>query len=83
MLDILPSPVGSQMSLTQRGSLGRRTYDVTLARRADEGFGFVIISSVTQTDTVIGECEPEAMLQLALSCTKVGTCQRVSALTCR
>lgn len=34
---------------------GRGTFDVTLVRRVDEGFGFVIASSSTQTDTTIGE----------------------------
>ena len=31
-------------------------YDVTVTRHENEGFGFVIISSVTRAGSVIGEC---------------------------
>ena len=47
-------------------------YDVTVTRRENEGFGFVIISSVTKSGSTIGETEikldgiPSSALRLIL-----------------
>ena len=41
-------------------------YDVTVARRENEGFGFVIISSVTRAGSTIGKVQTMVSQSLSI-----------------